>query len=173
MNKFAVGVVVGFILSCGLGLAAESLDHNGVFWNRLGDSAKKGYVDGYSDAMNVSVGKLDNLMVAADLFRWKGAKKIIHQLSRELSVADARPEDMVKGLNDLYADHKYSELDLGSAMQYLNVGGAPGTEGAAAHAAGGNPPAHSPVQAAANDAPAKAAPSAAPAAATGNNPATH
>jgi hypothetical protein len=142
MNKFAVGVVVGFILSCGLGLAAQSVDHNGAFWNRLGDSAKQGYVDGYSDAMNVSVGKLDNLTVAADLFRWKGAKKIIHQLSRELSVADARPGDMVKGLNDLYSDHKYSELDLGSAMQYLTVGGAQTHEASTAPAAPTNPPSH-------------------------------
>jgi hypothetical protein len=166
MNKFAVGVVVGFILSCGLGMAAESLDHNGVFWSRLGNSAKQGYVDGYSDAMNVSVGKLDNLMVAADLFRWKGAKKIIHQLSRELSVADARPEDMVKGLNDLYSDHKYSELDLGSAMQYLNVGGAPGAEGGAARAAGGNAPAPAQAQTAVNSAPAAPAK-------TGSNSAAH
>jgi hypothetical protein len=143
MSKFAVGVVVGFILSCGLGLAAQSVDHNGSFWSHLGDSAKQGYVDGYSDAMNVSVGKLDNLMVAADLFRWKGAKKIIHQLSRELSLADERPEDVVKRLNDLYSDHKYSELDLGSAVQLLTMRGTqtPDT-GATTPPAGAHSPAH-------------------------------
>jgi hypothetical protein len=121
MNKFAAGVVLGFLLSCGLGLAAQSLDHNGTFWNSLGAAAKQGYVNGYSDAMNVSVGKLDNLTVAADLFRWKGAKKIIRQLSRELAISDQRPEDVVKRLNELYADRKYSELDLGSAVQLLTM----------------------------------------------------
>ena len=117
MKKFAVGVLLGFVLSSGLGIAAQSLDHNGTFWSRLDLSAKTGYVDGYSDAMGVSVGKLDNLMVAADLFRWKGAKKIIRQLSRELAISDQNPEDVVKHLNELYSDRKYSELDLGSAVQ--------------------------------------------------------
>jgi hypothetical protein len=121
MKRFAAGVVLGFILSCGLGMAAQSLDHNGTFWNKLGSSAKQGYVDGYSDAMNVSVGKLDNLTIAADLFRWKGAKKIIHQLSRELATSDQNPEELVRRLNELYADRKYSELDLGSAVQLLTM----------------------------------------------------
>jgi hypothetical protein len=140
MKKFAAGVVLGFILSCGLGFAAQGLDHNGLFWSRLDISAKKGYVDGYSDAMQVSVGKLDNLMVAADLFRWKGAKKIIRQLSRELAISDQRPDEVVKRLNQLYADRKYSELDLGSAVQLLTMRGAQAPEAAPAPVAG--PPAH-------------------------------
>jgi len=142
MKKFAAGVVLGFVLSCGLGFAAQSLDHNGAFWNRLDSSAKQGYVDGYSDAMGVSVGKLDNLMVAADLFRWKGAKKIIHQLSRELAMSDQRPEDVVKRLNELYSDRKYSELDLGSAFQYLTMRETPAPEAAATAPAAAVPPAH-------------------------------
>jgi hypothetical protein len=140
MKKFSAGVVLGFILSCGLGLAAQSLDHNGAFWNGLDSSAKQGYVNGYSDAMGVSVGKLDNLTVAADLFRWKGAKKIIRQLSRELEISGQRPEDVVKRLNDLYSDRKYSELDLGSAFQYLAMRGIPAPDAAPAAAA---PPAAS------------------------------
>ena len=141
MKRFAAGVVLGFILSCGLGLAAQSLDHNGTFWNSLGVSAKQGYVNGYSDAMNVSVGKLDNLTVAADLFRWKGAKKIIRQLSRELAISDQRPEDVVKRLNELYSDRKYSELDLGSAVQLLTMRSAQAPEAQAAPGAS-NTPAH-------------------------------
>ncbi len=141
MKKFAAGAVLGFILSCGLSLAAQSLDHNGTFWKALGDSAKQGYVDGYSDAMNVSVGKLDNLTVAADLFRWKGAKKIIHQLSRELAISDQRPEDVVKRLNELYSDRKYSELDLGSALQLLTMRATQAPETQAAPGVS-NPPAH-------------------------------
>lgn len=147
MKKFAAGVMLGFVLSCGLGFAAQSLDHNGAFWNRLDSSAKQGYVDGYSDAMGVSVGKLDNLMVAADLFRWKGAKKIIRQLSHELAISDQRPEDVVKRLNELYSDRKYSELDLGSAFQYLAMRGVQAPEAAPASAtapasAAANPAAH-------------------------------
>jgi hypothetical protein len=142
MKKFAAGVVLGFVLSCGLGLAAQSLDHNGAFWNGLDSSAKQGYVNGYSDAMGVSVGKLDNLTVAADLFRWKGAKKIIRQLSRELEISDQRPEDVVKRLNDLYSDRKYSELALGSAFQYLTMRGTQVPEGAAAPPAVAGPVAH-------------------------------
>ncbi len=140
MNKFAAGVVLGFLLSCGFGLAAQTLDHNGLFWNQLGDSAKQGYVDGYSDAMSVSVGKLDNLIVAADLFRWKGAKKIIHQLSRELAISDQRPEDVVKRLNELYSDRKYSELDLGSAVELLTMRGGQPVEAPTAPAS--STPAH-------------------------------
>ncbi len=146
MKKFAVGVLLGFVLSSGLGIAAQSLDHNGTFWNRLDLSAKTGYVDGYGDAMGVSVGKLDNLMVAADLFRWKGAKKIIRQLSHELAISDQRSEDVVKRLNELYSDRKYSELDLGSAVQLLTMrsGLAPEATAppAAAAPAPATPPAH-------------------------------
>jgi hypothetical protein len=92
--------------------------------------------------MGVSVGKLDNLMVAADLFRWKGAKKIIRQLSHELAIADQRPEDVVKRLNELYSDRKYSELDLGSAVQLLTMRGAPAQAPEAAAPAPPAPPAH-------------------------------
>lgn len=119
MKKFAVGVVLGFLISWGVGFAAQRADHNGIFWNKLDRSAKAGYVDGYSDAMQVSVGKLDNLVVAADLFRWRGGKKIIRQLARELWTDDVGRQQVVAQLNKLYADRKYSELDLGSALQLL------------------------------------------------------
>jgi hypothetical protein len=121
MKKFVAGAVMGFLLSCSMLFAAQSLDHNGVFWTGLSNSGKAGYVNGYSDAMQVSVGKLDNLVVAADLFRWKGAKKIIRQLARELVVDNQPPQDVVKRLNQLYADPRYSELDLGSALQLLTM----------------------------------------------------
>lgn len=119
MNKFVSGLVLGFLLSCGFSFAAPSLDHNGLFWKTLDGSAKVGYVNGYADAMQVSIGKLDNLQVAAELFRWKGAKKIIHQLSRELAVSDLSSDELVGRLNELYANRQYNELDLGSALQLL------------------------------------------------------
>jgi len=121
MKKFALGVTAGFIASWGLAFAAANYDHNGVFWGRLDGSAKQGYVTGYADAMQVSMGKLDNLTVAAELFHWKGARKIINQLSRELIVYDVKAADVVARLNELYSNRKYSELDLGSAMQLLTM----------------------------------------------------
>jgi hypothetical protein len=119
MKKFIGGVVVGFVASCGVGFAAQSFDHNGVFWNKLNNAAKSGYINGYGDAMQVSAGKLDSLSIAADLFHWRGANKIIKQLVSELSTADLTPDQAVKKLDTLYANPKYSELDLGQALQLL------------------------------------------------------
>jgi hypothetical protein len=121
MKKFILGVVFGFIASCGMTFAASGLGHNGLFWNRLNQSAKDGYINGYSDAMKVSVGQLDNLTIAADMFHWKGARKIIGQITRELSMADLSPNTAVKHLDQLYSNQKYSELDLGEALQMLTI----------------------------------------------------
>jgi hypothetical protein len=121
MKKFAAGAVIGF-LSCWMcAFAATGFEHNGVFWNRLDGAGKAGYVDGYNDAMQVSVGKLDSLTIAADLFHWKGARKIIHQLASEMSTADLPANEIVSRLDSLYANSKYSELDLGSALELLAV----------------------------------------------------
>jgi len=103
----------------GVGFAAQGFEHNGVFWNNLNDAAKAGYINGYGDAMKVSAGKLDSLSIAADLFHWRGANKIIKQLSSELSTAHLRPDQAVKKLDTLYSNPKYSELDLGQALQLL------------------------------------------------------
>src|ERR1700687_1719069 len=119
MKKFIAGVVVGFVASCAVGFAAQSFDHNGVFWNKLNNTAKSGYINGYGDAMQVSAGKLDSLSIAADLFLWRGANSITKQLSSELSTADVTPDQAVKKLDTLYANPKYSELDLGQALQLL------------------------------------------------------
>jgi hypothetical protein len=121
MKKFIAGVVVGFVLSCVGVFAAPSFDHNGSYWNQLNASAKSGYVNGYSDAMEVSVGKLNVLTTAADLFHWKGADRIIHQLSHELAMSELTPAEAVRRLDTLYANRKYSELDLGTALQVLAI----------------------------------------------------
>jgi hypothetical protein len=121
MKKFSAGLVLGFLLSWGIGLAATSFNHNGTFWNKLNVAAKSGYVDGYGDAMQVSVGKLDSLSIAADLFHWKGADKIIRQLARELSTSELGSDEAVHKLDTLYSNPKYSELDLGQALQLLTV----------------------------------------------------
>jgi hypothetical protein len=121
MKQFTTGVVVGFIASCSIGFAATNLDHNGIFWNKLNSAAKTSYVNGYGDAMQVSIGKLDSLSIAADLFHWKGADKIIHQISDELSTSQMGSDEAVRKLDTLYSNPKYSELDLGQALQLLAV----------------------------------------------------
>ena len=121
MKKFSVGVVLGFLVSWGIGFAAPNVDHDGNFWNKLNSAAKSGYVDGYGDAMQVSLGKLDSLSVAASLFHWKGADKIIPQLASELSTSGLGSDEAVQKLNALYSNSKYSELDLGQALQLLAV----------------------------------------------------
>ncbi len=119
MRKFIAGVVVGFVVCWSAAFASSAANHNGLFWNKLSQSAKDGYVNGYADAMRVSVSKLDTLTVAGDLFHWKGSRKIIHQVASELSTAELTPDEAVKRLDTLYANQKYSELDLGSALQLL------------------------------------------------------
>jgi hypothetical protein len=69
----------------------------------------------------VSVGKLEVLNSAADLFHWKGARRIIHQLSGQLSMGEVTPEKAVKRLDELYSNQNYSELDLGEAIQTLTI----------------------------------------------------
>jgi hypothetical protein len=118
MKRFVAGVVVGFLVSWTAAFASNA-SHNGAFWNQLSKAAKDGYVNGYADAMRVSVSKLDTLTTAGDLFHWKGSRKIIHELETQLSMSELAPEEAVNRLNNLYANQKYSELDLGTALQLL------------------------------------------------------
>ena len=119
MKRFVAGMVVGFVVSSGFAFASMSANHNGMFWNKLNRAAKDGYVNGYADAMRVSVSKLDTLTTAGDLFHWKGSRKIIHGVETQLSMAELSPEDTVKRLDTLYNNQKYSELDLGTALELL------------------------------------------------------
>ncbi len=121
MKKFAAGVMLGFVASWAVAFASSNVSHNGNFWSHLNGAAKDGYVNGYSDAMRVSVGKLDVLNSAADLFHWKGARRIIHQLSGQLSMGQVTANQAVKRLDELYSNQKYSELDLGEALQTLSI----------------------------------------------------
>ncbi len=121
MKQFTAGVVLGFVASCTIVFGASNFDHNGIFWNKLDGAAKTGYVNGYGDAMQVSIGKLDSLTIAADLFHWKGADKIIRQISNELSTSEFGSDEAVRKLDALYSNPKYSELDLGQALQLLAI----------------------------------------------------
>lgn len=119
MKKFVAGLVLGLLTSSVIGLASPSVDHDGNFWTSLNNAGKSGYISGYSDAMGVSVGKLEYLHSAASFFHWKGADKIIHELSQQLSTSELTPDEAVKKLDTLYSNPKYSELDLGQALQLL------------------------------------------------------
>ena len=119
MKKFIVGVVVGFGLSCGIGLASTSLEHNGIFWQQLTNTGKTGYINGYRDAMDVSVQQVNTLSIAAGYLHWRSADKIIRQLTQELSMNGIKPEEAVRKLDSLYSNPKYSQLDLGQALQLL------------------------------------------------------
>jgi hypothetical protein len=119
MKRFVAGVVVGLLASCAVAFASANANHNGLFWNKLNRNVKEGYVNGYADAMRVSVSKLDTLTTAGDLFHWKGSRKIIHELESQLSMSELAPQDAVTRLDTLYNNQKYSELDLGTALQLL------------------------------------------------------
>jgi hypothetical protein len=69
--------------------------------------------------MRVSVSKLDTLTTAGDLFHWKGSRKIIHEVETQLSMSELAPQEAVNRLDTLYDNQKYSELDLGTALQLL------------------------------------------------------
>jgi hypothetical protein len=119
MKKFLAGVVVGFVVSCAVAFASSNGNHNGLFWNKLNRAAKHGYVAGYTDAMRISVSKLDALITAGGLLHWKGSRTIFRQVENQLSMSALAPEDAVNRLNTLYKNEKYSELDLGSALQLM------------------------------------------------------
>jgi hypothetical protein len=122
MKKFIAGLLLGLLTSSIIGFAAAPVDHDGNFWGSLNNAGKTGYISGYSDAMQVSVDKLDYLRSASNFFHWKGADKIIHELSRQLSMAELTPDEAVKKLDTLYSNPKYSQLDLGQALQLLAAG---------------------------------------------------
>ncbi|HEV3109332.1 MAG TPA: hypothetical protein VGY99_02475 [Candidatus Binataceae bacterium] len=122
--KFAAGVVVGTTLSCALASAAQIVRHDGVFWKALGNKAKTAYVAGYSDASRASLGKLDQLKVAAGLFRWKGADKILNQVARGLDASDLPPHDLVAYLDNVYSNSRYGDFDVANAIELAAMRGA-------------------------------------------------
>ena len=121
MKKFVAGIITGFLVSWTVASAAPTIAHNGTFWNHLNASAKDGYVNGYSDAMKSSVSQIDSLNTAADMFHWKGARQIIHQLTSQLAMANLSSQQAVKRLDELYSNQHYSDLDLDEALQMLTI----------------------------------------------------
>jgi hypothetical protein len=115
--KFAVGVVAGAGLSCALASAAQVVRHDGAFWKALGNRDKAAYIDGYSDAAGVSLGKLDQLKVAASLFHWKGANKILDQLGRGLDLSALSSSDLSAYLDNVYSNPQYRDFDVANAIE--------------------------------------------------------
>jgi hypothetical protein len=114
--KFAAGAMVGASLSCALALAAQTVRHDGDFWKTLATPDKAAYVDGYSDAARASLGKLDQLKVAAGLFHWKGADKILSQVARGLDVSGLSTDELVGYLDNLYQNPRYGDFDVSNAI---------------------------------------------------------
>ena len=123
LAKFAAGVIVGASLTCAVASATQVSRHDGLFWKGLGTPDKSAYVAGYSDAMHTSLGKLDNLKVAAALFHWKGAGKILGQVARGLDISGLAPEKVVAYLNNVYSNPRYGDFDVAMAIEAATMRG--------------------------------------------------
>ena len=123
MLKFAAGVIMGASLTCAAASATQMSHHDGLFWKGLGNQDKTAYVNGYSDAMHTSLGKLDNLKVAAALFHWKGSGKILNQVARGLDMSGLAPERVVAYLNNVYTNPRYGDFDVAMAIEAATMRG--------------------------------------------------
>jgi hypothetical protein len=123
MGKFAGGVVVGVSLGCALAAAAQVPRHDGAFWGRLDNQDKAAYVAGYSDATHSSLGKLYNLKLAAGVFHWKGANKILAQVARGLDISGLPAAGLINYLDRVYSDPRYSDFNLETAIELAAMRG--------------------------------------------------
>jgi hypothetical protein len=123
MGKFAAGVVVGASLGCALAAAAPSSRHDGAFWARLDNQYKTAYVAGYSDATHSSLVKLDSLKLAAGVFHWKAADKILAQVARGLDISNLPTAGLIAYLDRLYSNPRYGDFDLGPAIELAAMRG--------------------------------------------------
>ena len=123
MGKFAAGVVAGASLSGALAAAAQVSRHDGAFWSRLGNQDKAAYVAGFSDASNSSLGKLDNLRLAAGAFHWKGANQILAEVARGLDISGLSAPALIAYLDKLYSNHRYGDFDVGIAIELAAMRG--------------------------------------------------
>jgi hypothetical protein len=123
MGKFVAGVAVGAGLSYAVASAAEISRHDGAFWGKLGSQEKTAYVTGYSEAMRTSFGKLDSLKVAAGVFHWKGANRILGQLARELDMSGLPADRVVAYLDSVYSNPRYGDFDVANAIELAAVRG--------------------------------------------------
>jgi len=119
--KFSAGTIVGCMLGCATLLAATVETHDGEFWRSMSSGAKKVYVDGYGDGVDVSLAKIEHLTSAAELFQWKDGKKIIRQLEKDLAMPSGEDEQIVAALDKLYSDSQYNELEIAGALALISA----------------------------------------------------
>jgi hypothetical protein len=123
MSKFAAGVFVGASLGCALAAAAQVSRHDGAFWSKLGNQDKAAYLAGYSDATHCSLGKLENLRLAAGVFHWKGADKILVQVARGLDISGLPAPALIAYLDKVYSNPRYGDFDVEVAIELAAMRG--------------------------------------------------
>jgi hypothetical protein len=123
MTRFAAGVIVGAGLCGVVAAAAQGSHHDGAFWSRLGNRDKAAYVAGYSDATHSSLGKLDNLRLAAGVFHWRGADKIIAQVARGMDVSGLPIPALIAYLDKVYSNPRYGNFEVGIAIELAAMRG--------------------------------------------------
>ncbi len=94
MDKFAAGVFVG--ASLGAAVAA---------------------------ATNSSLGKLDNLRLAAGAFHWKCANKILAQVARGLDISSPPAPALIAYLDKLYLNLRHGDFDVGIVIELTAMRG--------------------------------------------------
>jgi hypothetical protein len=123
MIRFGAGVAVGASLGCVLAAAAQVSRHDGAFWSRLGNRDRAAYVEGYSDASDCTLSKLDKLRVAAGVFHWKGANKVLAQVARGLDLSGLPAPVLIAYLDKVYSNPRYGDFDVGNAIELAAMGG--------------------------------------------------
>jgi hypothetical protein len=123
VSKFAAGVAFGASLGCALAAVAQVSRHDGAFWGRLDNRDKAAYVAGYSDATHSSLGQLDNLKLAAGVFHWKGADKILAQVARGLDISTLPTPGLIAYLDRVYSNPRYGDFDLEAAIELAAMRG--------------------------------------------------
>jgi hypothetical protein len=123
ITKFAAGIVVGASLGCVVAAAAQGSRHDGAFWSKLGNQKKAAYLAGYSDATHSSLGKLDNLRLAAGVFHWKSADKILAQVARGLDISGLPAPALIAYLDKVYSNPRYGDFDVGIAIELAAMRG--------------------------------------------------
>ena len=123
-NARCVGTAIATaILNSGLAFAGQSAFHNADYWEHLPRAPRLTYIEEYSDAMQVSVKKLESLRIAAQLFHWKGARQIFGQAAREMTISGVRPNDLVHYMDKVYSDPEYHDLEVVKALQLTAIKG--------------------------------------------------
>jgi hypothetical protein len=123
VSRLAAGLVVGASLGGALAATAQVSHHDGAFWGRLGNQDRAAYVAGYSDASDRMLSKLSDLRVADGVFHWKGANKVLAQVARGLDLSGLSAADLIAYLDRVYANPRYGDFDVGSAIEVAAMRG--------------------------------------------------